>query len=155
MSEEFYKVAEKRILQWLDRPEEGYCIDRIPDQMNGLYGSKNIADFIFFKSPDLYYIESKATWADRFDFSMITQYQHDKLIEKSKIPNVHGIVIVLFASAQKAVILNILDIKSLEDSGVKSLNINKIDKWKIPYLPIKTVPSRKQILDYDKSDNVL
>ena len=65
------KKAEEKIEEWLDRPQEGYCFDRIPDQMTGLYGSKNICDFTLFKSPYMYYIESKATWNDRFDFSMI------------------------------------------------------------------------------------
>ncbi len=27
------KKAELKIKEWLDRPEDGYCFDRIPDQM--------------------------------------------------------------------------------------------------------------------------
>ncbi len=27
------KKAEQKIREWLDRPEEGYCFDRIYDQM--------------------------------------------------------------------------------------------------------------------------
>lgn len=27
------KKAEVQIKQWLDRPEEGFCFDRIPDQL--------------------------------------------------------------------------------------------------------------------------
>lgn len=27
------KKAEAKVKQWLDRPEAGYCFDRIPDQM--------------------------------------------------------------------------------------------------------------------------
>ena len=36
--------------------------------MSGLWGSKNICDFTCFVSPYMWYIESKATWEDRFDF---------------------------------------------------------------------------------------
>ena len=62
------KKAEAKIELWLDHPELGYSFDRIPDQMTGYYMvSRNICDFICFKSPYQYYIESKATWKDRFD----------------------------------------------------------------------------------------
>lgn len=143
------KKAESKISEWLDRPEEGYCFDRIPDQMTGFYGSKNICDFTLFKSPNMYYIESKATWEDRFDFSMLTSTQHDGLLKKSKIPNVYGVVIVLFAHHQRAFIIDINEIKRLEDMGKHSLNIKKIDKWGITYTEIQTIPNnRKTYLDY-------
>lgn len=142
------KKAEAKIEEWLDRPQEGYCFDRIPDQMTGFYGSKNICDFTLFKSPYMYYIESKATWNDRFDFSMITEYQHDNLLKKSEIANVFGLIIVLFASYKRAFVLDIREIKRLEDTGVKSLNIKKLAKWQCKWKELQTVPSRKQLLDY-------
>lgn len=149
MLEDIGKKAEKKIKEWLDRPEEGYCFDRIPDQMTGFYGSKNICDFTLFKSPYMYYIESKATYEDRFDFSMLTDKQHDGLLDKSKIRNVFGLVIVLFVSYKRAFILDIRDIERLEKDGKKSINIKKIDKWAIPYKEIQTIPNnRKSLLDY-------
>lgn len=143
------KKPEEQIKNWLDRPEDGWCIDRIKDQMTGFYGSKNICDFTFFKSPYYYYIESKATWEDRFDFSLITEYQHDNLLEKSKIDNVFGIVIILFAAHKRAFVIDINEIKRLEDMGKHSLNIKKIDKWDCLYTEIETIPNnRKKYLDY-------
>lgn len=142
------KKAEAKIKKWLDRPEEGYCFDRIKDQMTGFYESKNICDFTLFKSPYIYYIESKATWADRFDFSMISDFQYDNLLKKSKIHNVFGVIIVLFAEAQRAFIIDINEIARLKQSGKKSINIKKIDNWNIKYSEIQTIPSRKAILDY-------
>lgn len=145
---DIYKRAENQIRAWLDKPDLGYCFDRIPDQTSGFFGSKNICDFTLFKSPYFYYIESKATYADRFDFSLITEYQHENLLTKSKLPYVFGLVIVLFISYKRAFILNIQDIHDLELSGKKSLNILKIHKWTIPYAEIPTLPSRKELLDY-------
>lgn len=142
------KKAEGKVKEWLDRPDDGYSFDRIKDQMTGFYGSSNICDFTCFKSPNMYYIESKATWADRFDFNMLTQTQHDGLLAKSNIRHVYGIVIVLFATYQRAFVIDIREIKRLEDKGVKSVNIKKIDKWELLYQEIETVPSRKQLLDY-------
>lgn len=33
MSDNLGKKAEQKIKEWLDRPNEGYCLDRLPDQM--------------------------------------------------------------------------------------------------------------------------
>lgn len=148
MNDGLGKKAESKIKEWLDKPDQGYCFDRIPDQISGMYGSKNICDFILFKSPYMYYIESKATWNDRFDFASITDYQRDNLLKKSQISNVFGLVIVLFSTYQRAFIFNIQDIKQALDSGVKSLNIKKLSNWNISYSEIRTITSRKQLLDY-------
>ena len=111
--------------------------------------SRNICDFICYKQPNIYYIESKATWKDRFDFTMIEDHQKQGLLAKSKISGCFGWVIVLFATYKRAFRLDIQDIYKLEESGVKSLNVTKIDKWAIPYKELSTVPSnRKQLLDY-------
>lgn len=151
------KKAEAKVREWLDRPEEGYCFDRIPDQMTGHFGSKNICDFTLFKSPFKYYLESKATWEDRFDFSMITDYQYEKMLEKSKIDMVFSYIVVLFASYQRAFLIDIRDIEyMIKKLNQKSLNIKKIDKWPIPYKEVVTIPnSRKKLLDYRHEDNVL
>ena len=148
MNDGLGKKAESKIKEWLDKPDQGYCFDRIPDQISGMYGSKNICDFILFKSPYMYYIESKATWNDRFDFASITDYQRDNLLKKSQISNVFGLVIVLFSTYQRAFIFNIQAIKQALDSGVKSLNIKKLSNWNISYSEIRTITSRKQLLDY-------
>lgn len=143
------KKAEKKIWKWLDRPEDGYAFTRLYDQMSGYYKtSRNICDFICYKYPNIYYIESKETGHDRFDFDMIQPHQHDGLLAKSNIPGCYGLVIVLFSTYKRAFVLKIQDIVALEERGKKSINITKIDKWEIPYKEIQTIPSRKQLLDY-------
>jgi len=147
------KPAEKQIRKWLDRPELGFCFDRIPDQMSGQFGSKNICDFILFKSPEFYYIESKATWEDSFKFSMLTETQYNGLVDKDKIDHVHGIVTVLFASYKRAFWIPIESIKTLDNNGQKSINITKISKWDFDYTEIITVPNnRKKLLDYSEEN---
>lgn len=146
---ELGKAAEAKIKEWLDKPEEGYSFDRIPDQMNGFYQSCNICDFTLFKSPYMYYIESKATYKDRFDFNMITNYQKKHLLGKSKIDHVYGCIVVLFADYKRAFVINIQHIVKLENEGKHSLNIKKIDDWRIPYFEIQTIPNnRKKLLAY-------
>ena len=149
MNDSLGKTAERKIKEWLDKPEKGYSFDRIPDQMNGFYQSCNICDFTLFKSPYMHYIESKATYKDRFDFNMITDYQKKHLLEKSKIAHVYGCIVVLFADYKRAFVLNIKHIHYLETTGKHSLNIKKISSWNIPYFEIQTIPnSRKKLLDY-------
>lgn len=149
MGETLGKKAEHKIAEWLNRPEDGYSLDRLYDQMTGFYMvSRNICDYICYKYPYIYYIECKETEKDRFDFDMIQPHQHDGLLKKSKIPGCFGLVTVLFTTYKRTFILKIQDIVELENRGKKSINIQKIDKWTIPYKEIQTVPSRKELLDY-------
>lgn len=149
MNDDLGKRAELKIKEWLDRPDEGYCFDRIPDQMSGFFGSRNICDFTLYKYPEFYYIESKATWNDRFDFSNITDHQRKELTKKTRFEHVHCFIIVLFATDKRAFVFNITDINEQIRLGRKSLNIHKIDSWQLPYREIETVPNNmKQLLDY-------
>ena len=163
------KKAEKKIEAWLSRPDLGYSFDRIPDQMTGFYQvSRNICDFICYKFPHMFYLESKCTYHDRLDFSELTKTQRDGLRVKAEIPGCYGLVIVTFAEYKRSFIFNIKDIAEFIDPTlplvtmeaavkseadvarlkVKSVNIKKIDKWEIPYWEIETIPSRKEFLEY-------
>ena len=150
MNDNLGKEAEQKIWDWLDRSADGYSFDRFYDQLSGYYLTRrNICDFVCYKSPNIYYIESKATWNDRFDFDMIQDHQREGLLHKSKISGVHGWVIVLFATYKRAFKFNIQDIQDCIDHGIKSVNIKKIDKWTIPYKELETISnSRKKLLDY-------
>lgn len=87
---------------------------------------------------------------------MLTDTQYNGLLDKSKIEGVDGVVIVLFASYQRAFWISIKEIDRLKQSGKKSLNITKIDKWNIDYHEINTIPNnRKKLLDYDKEQNFI
>lgn len=83
---------------------------------------------------------------------MLTDNQYDGLLKKSKINGVNGVVVILFASYQRAFLLDIQQIEAIIRSGKKSINIDKIDKWDFAYGEIQTVPNnRKKLLDYTGS----
>ena len=181
---EFGKTAEKRLFDWLNRPQDGYSMDRIYDQMTGYYMvSRNICDFHCYKYPYKYYLESKATYEDRFEFNNLTDLQRDGLRLKAEINGCFGLVTVVYAAYKRAFIFNIKDIAEfiepetpinelcyqrfhdneiISQLKIKSLNIKKIAKWTIPYWEIQTIPSRKELLEYtgeipdfnNKSDNI-
>ena len=151
VNDDLGKKAEAKIKEWLNRPEAGYNFYRIPDQLSGNYlTSRNPCDFILYKHPYQYWIESKATYHDRWEFSSLTDFQYESLLKVSEINGVYGIVIVLFATYQRAFVFDIRDIDSYtKTTGKKSLNIMKVDKWSIPYKEIRSVPNnRKRLLDY-------
>ena len=155
------KKAEKKIKEWLERPVDGYDFNRIPDQMSGMYRvSRNICDFDCYKYPYKYYIESKCTYEDRFTFDKLTDTQRNGLRLKAEIAGTYGFVIVCYASYQRTFIFDIRDIADINPDKdikaddktflkIKSLNINKIAKWSIPYKELRTIPSRKEFLDYE------
>ena len=80
---------------------------------------------------------------------MITENQRNEMLKASKVENVTSYVVILFATYQEAYLINIQDIIDLEEKGKKSLNIKKKAKWDLPYITIRTIQSRKQLLDYD------
>ena len=150
MNDKLGKEAEEKIKQWLDRKDDGYAFYRLYDIMTGFYGQYNISDFICYKYPEQWFIESKATWEARFSFDMITDTQYAGLMKMSGIKGIHAVVIVLFASYQRAFIVDIREIDRYKlETGKKSLNIKKIDQWDFNYSEIKTIPNnRKKLLDY-------
>lgn len=148
MNDGLGKKAETKIKEWLDRPDLDWDFNRIPDQMTGQYGSKNICDFDLYICPNKWYIESKATYEDRFDFAMISDFQFENMMKKSKLKGVSALIIVLFATYQRAFAIPIQEIARLKAAGKKSLNIKKIDSWDIKYQQIQTTPSKKKLLDY-------
>lgn len=79
---------------------------------------------------------------------MISDNQLNGVSDKGKIEGVYGLLIVLFASHQRAFVFHMNDIREALSNNIKSLNIKKIQKWSIPYKEIRTVPSRKNLLDY-------
>lgn len=125
------KLAEKRVAEQQDRPSGGYYFERILDQLSRFYSFKNICDFFLYKSPNMYFIELKATHKDRFDFTMITEYQWTNLLSCSKIDEMYGLVLVLFATSQRATILDIQGLEAAKQASTKSLNITKIVKSRV------------------------
>ena len=158
---DFGKKAEKKIKDWLDRPQEGYDFNRIPDQMTGFYMvSRNIGDFDCYKYPYIYHIESKSTFHERFDFSQLTDVQRNGMRLKAEVKGAYGLVIVLFVEETRAFVFDIRDIAEIDPNKpddaldktylkIKSVNIKKVAKWTIPFKEIRTIPSRKALLDYE------
>lgn len=80
---------------------ENACFDRLPDQVSGLVGSANPADFTAYLKPNYFYIECKSTHQASFDIkNMITEYQWITLLEKSKYKGVYAGYLIWFVNEQ-------------------------------------------------------
>ena len=74
MADNLGKVWEDIVEEWL--LQNRICYDRIPDQMSGRKGSKNVCDYDAYIYPHIYYIECKECASPRFNMLQnIDEYQ--------------------------------------------------------------------------------
>ena len=111
----------------------GVSIDRLYDQVSGMYGVRNICDFIVYKKPLLFYIELKSHLGNTFPLSNLKQY--DKLCNKVGIEGVRAGVIIWFIDHDKIYYVPISTITKMLGEGKKSVNVKDIDTYRIISIP--------------------
>lgn len=132
------KQFEDRFEQDWNESVTNPTIIRLKDNTSKYFGaSRNECDFIGFASRNLYLIETKTCYEDRFDFSKLPQY--DKLIDYVGREHVYPVVIIWFIDHDTVLWVPIPTVTRILNEGHKSLNINK---WK-NYEDIIEVPSIK------------
>ena len=102
-------------------------IDRLHDQMNGYWGSKNISDFIVYKKPYEYYIECKSVNTHTLPFTNITDKQWSGMLEKSKIKGVIAGVICWYIQDDTTLFLPIGLLQNFKNLGKKSVRFDDVD----------------------------
>lgn len=117
------KAFEQKVKEDLKKIPEA-VIERLPDQMSGMYGSRNVSDFIFYKYPNLYFIECKTTNENTFPFSNLSQF--DELIKRSGKPGVRSGVILWFVKHSKVVYIPVKTIEKMKEDNLKSINIKHV-----------------------------
>jgi Holliday junction resolvase len=81
---------------------ENTLVYRIPDQVTHFKGSTNIADFMIFKTPNLYYLECKSTHEKTFYLkSDHFKRQVEGLCEKSKIQGIYSGILIWYVNFGK------------------------------------------------------
>jgi len=109
----------------------GVSIDRLPDQVSGFRGSTNICDFMVFKYPYLHYLECKSIKKDYFPLSNISEIQFEGMLEKSKIFEVRGGVLIWFVDYKKLYYADIRVIDKLKLEGEKSIKFKTIHNYDV------------------------
>lgn len=126
----------------------GVSLDRLYDQVSGMYGVRNICDFIVYHYPNIFYLELKSHIGNTFPLSNLSQF--DKLLTKTGIGGVRVGVIIWFIDHDKIYYVPISTIKKMKDDGKKSVNIKDIDTYRII-----DIPSNKKRVFLDSDYSVL
>lgn len=122
-------------------------IDRIYDSVSGYKSVSNIADFICYKFPNLFFIELKSCKGASLPFLNITQY--DKLKDKVGILGVRAGVILWLYEKDIVMYIPISTITKMKNDGKKSVGLKAIEEG----YNIKIIPSVKKrvFMDSDYS----
>ncbi len=125
-------------------------IDRIPDQVTGFRGSKNICDFMVYKYPHQYYIECKSVHGNTLPFSNIRDYQWEGLLEKSNVEGIITGIICWWVDKDKTVFIPIQELQFMKTAGIKSIRYDTIDDCEGDTMMIEIKGKKKRIyFDYD------
>lgn len=124
-------------------------IDRLYDPVNGYVSISNIADFIGFKAPNIFYLECKTHKGASLPFVNITQY--DKLKAKVGIPGVRAGVILWLYEKDIVMYIPISTITKMKADGKKSVGLKAIQEG----YNIKIIPSVKKRIFMDSDYSCL
>lgn len=152
------KEFEKQFKQdWLKLPNS-FAL-RLPDQMSGMYGSRNLCDFICYNYPRMYLIECKSCEGNTFPFSSFGQY--DKLRAVGHIKGIEIGVVVWFVNHKKVLFIPIDTFNTIKDEDGKSFNIKMVGNPKYKCLEIPSIEKRvflesdyTPLLSYDLKESI-
>ena len=115
-------------------------LERLPDQMSGYMGSKNVCDFVLYSYPNLFYIECKTTNENTFPLSGLTQY--DKLLERRGKKGVRSGVVIWYIKHDTVVYVPIATFEKIKNNGLKSVNIKMLQTSDYKIILIPSVKKR-------------
>lgn len=121
-------------LDFLASLPEG-TIDRIYDVTSGYKTISNIADFIGYNFPNMFYLECKSHLGNTFPLANLTQYE--PLKEKVGIKGVRAGVVLWFIDHDVICYVPIKSITKMKEDGKKSVNIKMLsdDTYRIIKIP--------------------
>ena len=141
---------------WVESVKDSF-IYRLNDQMSGYLGSSNVCDFICYKYPNIFLIDTKSIQGNTLPFSDLRQY--DQMLEYKNIKGVRVGFVVWFVDHDKVLWIPVQTMEKIQKEGLKSYNIRKMfgnDDY-----PILEIPSYKlrtfmksnysELINYGKS----
>ena len=127
-------------------------IDRLYDTTNGFKSITQIADYIGYKKPNIFYLEVKTHAGNTFPFSCLSQYE--KLLAKCGIEGVRVGVVLWLYDHDAVMYVPISSIRQMKEDGLKSINIKMYNDDNPKYKIIK-IPSVKKKVFMDSDYTVL
>ena len=108
-------------------------IDRLYDVMNGYKNIKQVADFIGYLYPNIFYLEIKSHAGASIPFANITQY--DNLNKKVGIKGVRSGIVLWLYDKDKVYYIPTSTITQMKNDGEKSVGIRHINKYRMIEIP--------------------
>lgn len=119
------KIWEKCVKESWESSFPNSFILRLPDQQNGYFGtSRNISDFIAFKSPYLFLIECKTINGNTLPFSNLKQYE--KMLNYQNIPNVKLGFLVWWQDKNVTAWVPLDSVTLLKEENKKSIHVDYV-----------------------------
>lgn len=112
---------------------EGASIDRLYDVMSGYKTISQVADFLAYIFPNIYYLECKSHKGASIPIQNITQYE--KLKNKVGIHGVRAGVILWLIDKEMILYIPIATITQMLKDGEKSIGIRHLGKYNIKIIP--------------------
>ena len=112
---------------------EGSSIDRLFDVVSGYKSIRQVADFICYRYPNIFYIECKSHKGASLPIANITQYENLK--KKVGIPGVRSGVILWLYEKDKVFYIPTATVTKLKEDGEKSVGLRHIGKYRIIEIP--------------------
>ena len=140
------KAFEQKFKQDFQQTFPEGTIDRVYDVSSGYKTISNIADFIAYNYPNIFYFECKSHLGNTFPLTNLTQY--DKLKEKVGIKGVRVGVVLWFIDHDAVCYVPLKSITQMKEDGKKSINIKMLSDNS--YRIIKIPSEKKRVfLDSD------
>lgn len=149
MSSNYGKAFEAKFKQDFQTTFPQGSIDRIYDSVSGYKSISNIADFIGYVYPNIFYLELKSHKGASIPFENITQY--DKLKTKVGIHGVRAGVVLWLYEKDKIFYIPVSTIKTMKEDGKKSVGLKAIDEGYVIY----EIPSVKKRTYMDSDYSIL
>lgn len=127
---------------------ENSTIDRLYDVTTGYKSITQVADYIGYVFPNIFYCECKSHKGASIPIGNITQY--DKLKNKIGIPGVRAGVILWLIEKDMVLYIPMSTVKQLKEQGEKSIGIRHLG-----FYNIKEVPSVKKRVFMDSDYSIL
>ena len=107
--------------------ETDVVVYRIPDQMSGMYGSKNPCDMFVYAVPTLFALELKSVHGNTLPFTNISEYQWQQMLKMSKVTGVVAGVICWYVDRDRTIFIPIQFLEMLKQNGAKSIRFDADD----------------------------
>lgn len=108
-------------------------VNRLYDTMNGYKSIKQVADFIGYTFPNIFYLECKSHRGASIPMGNITQYENLK--SKVGIKGVRSGVVLWLVDKDLVLYVPTSTITQMKQDGEKSIGVRHLDTYNIKQLP--------------------